>query len=173
MFMFNYIFNNKDNKNKNNNSNNKKPGSAFKNGKFSFTNFLENLSTSKLFIGLMMIFMNLGSRFIELELTKGQEMIFKNIAREVLIFTIAFMGSRDLIVAFIITAVFIILSNFVFNENSKYCILPESYRKLENVIDTNGDGKVSQEELDKAYEILRKAKEEEKLNLKSAMLNKL
>jgi ABC-type multidrug transport system fused ATPase/permease subunit len=172
--MFNYIFNNKDNKNKsNNNNNNKKNSLSYKNGKFSLTNFLENLSTSKLFIGLMMIFMNLGSRFIELKLTKGQEMIFKNIAREVLIFTIAFMGSRDLIIAFIITAVFIILSNFVFNENSKYCILPESYRKLESVIDSNGDGKVSQEELDKAYEILRKAKEEEKLNLKSAMLNKL
>jgi len=166
MFMFNYIFNNKDNKNKKNNS-------SLKNGKFNFTQFLENLSTSKLFIGLMMIFMNIGSRFIELELTKGQEMIFKNIAREVLIFTIAFMGSRDLIIAFIITAVFIILSNFVFNENSKYCILPESYKKLENVIDSNGDGKVSEEELNKAYEILKKAKEEEKLNLKSAMLNKL
>jgi ABC-type multidrug transport system fused ATPase/permease subunit len=164
--MFNYIFNNKDNKNKKNNS-------SLKNGKFNFTQFLENLSTSKLFIGLMMIFMNIGSRFIELELTKGQEMIFKNIAREVLIFTIAFMGSRDLIIAFIITAVFIILSNFVFNENSKYCILPESYKKLENVIDSNGDGKVSEEELNKAYEILKKAKEEEKLNLKSAMLNKL
>lgn len=171
MFMFNYIFNNKDNKNKNNN--NKKNISSFKNSKFNFTQFLENLSTSKLFIGLMMIFMNIGSRFIELELTKGQEMIFKNIAREVLIFTIAFMGSRDLIIAFIITAVFIILSNFVFNENSKYCILPESYKKLENVIDSNGDGKVSEEELNKAYEILKKAKEEEKLNLKSAMLNKL
>jgi len=166
MFMFNYIFNNKDNKNK-------KATSSFKNGKFSFTDFLENLSTSKLFIGLMMIFMNLGSRFIELKLTKGQEMIFKNIAREVLIFTIAFMGSRDLIISFIITAVFIILSNFVFNENSKYCILPESYKRLENLIDTNGDGTISQDELDKAYEILRKAKEQEKLNLKSAMLNKL
>lgn len=171
MFMFNYIFNNKDNKNKNNN--NKKNSSSFKNGKFNLTQFLENLSTSKLFIGLMMIFMNIGSRFIELELTKGQEMIFKNIAREVLIFTIAFMGSRDLVIAFVITAVFIILSNFVFNENSKYCILPESYKKLENVIDSNGDGKVSEEELNKAYEILKKAKEEEKLNLKSAMLNKL
>lgn len=169
--MFNYIFNNKDNKNKNNN--NKKNSSSFKNGKFNLTQFLENLSTSKLFIGLMMIFMNIGSRFIELELTKGQEMIFKNIAREVLIFTIAFMGSRDLVIAFVITAVFIILSNFVFNENSKYCILPESYKKLENVIDSNGDGKVSEEELNKAYEILKKAKEEEKLNLKSAMLNKL
>ena len=32
--------------------------------------------------------MNIGSRYIEIKLTKGQEMIVKNIAREVLFFTI-------------------------------------------------------------------------------------
>ena len=168
MYMFNYVFNNKDNKSKNG-----KSGKILKNGKFSVNNFFDNLSTSKLFLGLMMIFMNIGSRFIELKLTKGQEMIFKNIAREVLIFTIAFMGSRDIFIALIITAVFIILSNFVFNENSKYCIMPEKYKKLESVLDTNKDGKVSQEELDKAYEILKKANNQEKLNNKLNMLNNM
>ena len=101
----------------------------FKN--LNINNFFNNISTNKLFIGLMMIFMNIGSRYIEIKLTKGQEMIFKNIAREVLIFTIAFMGSRDIFIALIITAIFIILSNFVFNENSRYCIMPEKYKKLE------------------------------------------
>ena len=165
MYMFNYVFHNKDNKGK--------TVKSLKNGKFSENNFFYNLSTSKLFLGLMMIFMNIGSRFIELKLTKGQEMIFKNIAREVLIFTIAFMGSRDIVISLIITAVFIILSNFVFNENSKYCIKPKKYKKLESVLDTNKDGKVSQEELDKAYEILKKANNQEKLNNKLNMLNNM
>ena len=53
--------------------------------------FFNNINGNKLFLGLMMIFMNLGSRYIEIKLTKGQEMMLKNIAREVLIFTIAFM----------------------------------------------------------------------------------
>ena len=140
---------------------------------FNINVFFNNISTSKLFLGLMMIFMNLGSRYIEIKLTKGQEMIFKNIAREVLIFTIAFMGSRDIFIALVITAVFIILSNFVFNENSNYCLLPEKYKKLTSVIDTNNDGKVSQEELDKAYEILRRANEEEQLHNKINMLNNM
>ena len=105
----------------------------------------------------------MSSRYIEIKLTKGQEMILKNIAREVLIFTIAFIGSRDIFIALIITAVFIILSNFVFNEKSKFCVLPEKYKKFVDVIDTDGDGKVSQEELEKAYEILKKAGEEEQL----------
>lgn len=140
---------------------------------FSINNFFYNISTSKLFIGLMMIFMNLGSRYIEIKLTKGQEMILKNIAREVLIFTIAFMGSRDIFISLVITAVFIILSNFVFNENSKYCVLPHKYKKLANVMDTDGDGKVSQEELDKAYDILKRAGEQEQLHNKINMLNNI
>tara|TARA_X000000368_G_scaffold389302_1_gene351555 strand:+ start:8896 stop:9378 length:483 start_codon:yes stop_codon:yes gene_type:complete len=140
---------------------------------FTTGNFLNNISTNKLFIGLMMIFMNLGSRYIEIKLTKGQEMVLKNIAREVLIFTIAFMGSRDIFIALIITAVFIILSNYVFNENSRFCILPEKYKKFVDVMDTDGDGKVSQEELDRAYDILKRAGEEEQLQNKISMLNNI
>tara|TARA_B100000902_G_scaffold305073_1_gene293453 strand:+ start:17313 stop:17795 length:483 start_codon:yes stop_codon:yes gene_type:complete len=138
--------------------------------KITIKTFLNNISTNKLFIGIMMIFMNIGSRYIEIKLTKGQEMIVKNIAREVLIFTIAFMGSRDILIALIITAVFIILSNFVFNEKSKFCILPKRFTQLHDVMDIDGDGRVSKEELNKAYDILKKAKQQEDLDNK---INKL
>ena len=105
-----------------------------------------------------MIFMNIGSRYIELKLTKGQEMILKNIAREILIFTIAFVATKDLIMSFTITAIFIILANFVFNEKSKYSILPEKYKKLASLIDTNNDNVISENEINKAYDILKKAR---------------
>ena len=133
--------------------------------------FFSDLNTNKLFIGIMMIFMNLGSRFIELKLTKGQEMIIKNIARELLIFTIAFMATKDILTALIVTAVFIILSNFVFNEKCKYNLLPEKYKKMENILDLNNDGEVSDEELEKAQKILQKANDNTKLNNKISMLN--
>lgn len=141
--------------------------------KFNLKTFLNNISTNKLFIGLMMIFMNIGSRYIEIKLTKGQEMIVKNIAREVLIFTIAFMGSRDILISLIITAVFIILSNFVFNENSRFCILPKRFKKLNDVMDLDGDGRVSEEELKKAYDTLKKAKQQEDLDNKINKLNNI
>lgn len=132
--------------------------------KFEFSTFLQDINTNKLFIGIMMIFMNIGSRYIELKLTNGQEMILKNIAREVLIFIIAFMGSRDLFIAFVITAVFIILSNFVFNENCKFNLIPEKYKKLISVVDINKDNYVSDDELNKAYDILKKARKQIELN---------
>ena len=126
--------------------------------KHKFDIFMRDLGTNKLLIGVFMIFMNIGSRYVELKLTKGQEMILKNIAREVLIFTIAFIHTKDLIISFIITGVFIILANFVFNEKSKYSILPEKYKKLASLIDTNNDNVISENEINKAYDILKKAR---------------
>jgi uncharacterized membrane protein (DUF485 family) len=126
--------------------------------KYKFDIFMRDLGTNKLLIGVFMIFMNIGSRYIELKLTKGQEMILKNIAREVLIFTIAFINTKDLIISFIITGIFIILANFVFNEKSKYSILPEKYKKLASLIDTNNDNVISENEINKAYDILKKAR---------------
>ena len=125
---------------------------------YKFDIFMRDLGTNKLLIGIFMIFMNIGSRYIELKLTKGQEMILKNIAREVLIFTIVFVATKDLIISFIITGIFIILADFIFNEKSKYSILPEKYKKLASLIDTNNDNVISENEINKAYYILKKAR---------------
>ena len=128
--------------------------------KYKLDKFLADIGTNKLILGLVIIFMNIGSRYIELRLTTGQEMVLKNIAREVLIFTIAFINTKDLILSFIITGIFIILANFVFNEKSKYNILPNKYKKLSSIIDTNKDKIVSDEEINNAYEILKKARDQ-------------
>ena len=45
-------------------------------------------------------------------------------ARRFLIFLVLWMGTRDLVVAGVITISFIVLVNTIFNENSDYCILP-------------------------------------------------
>jgi hypothetical protein len=123
-----------------------------------FDIFMKNIETNKLLIGVFMIFMNIGSRYIELRLTKGQEMVLKNIAREVLIFTIAFVATKDLILSFIITCIFIILANFVFNEKCKFCILPDKYKNLASLIDTDKDNIISENEINKAYDTLQKAR---------------
>lgn len=136
-------------------------------------NYLKELSSSKYFIGLAMIFLNLISRFFELRLSPGQEHFIKSIGREALIFTIAFMGTRDIVTSFILTGIFIILANFVFNEESKFCILPEKYKQMSKVIDTNKDGIISQSEIDNAIGVLQKAKRQENLNDKMNMMNSL
>ena len=72
----------------------------------------------------------------------------------------AWMGTRDIYVALVLTAVFTILSDHIFNEESPYCVVPEKYRILESLLDTNEDGIVSEQEINNAIFILEKAKKE-------------
>lgn len=120
---------------------------------------VNRLNSSKFFAGLIMIFLNIGSKFVTLNLSKSQETYLKYIiSRQVLIFAIAWMGTRDIFMALGLTAVFVILADFLTNENSKYCVMPDSYKKLHNLVDTNNDGILSDDEIAQSIKILEKAK---------------
>ena len=123
---------------------------------------LASLNNSKFFAGLVMIMLNIGSKYITIELSKTQEEYLKNhIARQILIFSISWMGTRDILMSLGLTAIFIVLTNFLFNENSKFCVIPMEYRKYKDVLDLNGDGVVTPDEIKKAEEILSKAKQQQ------------
>ena len=85
------------------------------------------------------------------------------IGRQILIFSIAWMGTRDIFTALIITALFYLMTVHLFNEKSKFCIIPQKWRKYEDVLDLNGDGKVTDNEIKKAKQIIEKAKKEGKI----------
>jgi hypothetical protein len=90
----------------------------------------------------MMIFLNIGSRYITIELSKSQkEYLTNSILRQVLVFAVAFIGTRDLIIALVLTAVFTILVDGLFHEDSKISVLPKSLMTPavnENTSPTNG-----------------------------------
>jgi hypothetical protein len=89
----------------------------------------------------MMIFLNIGSRYITIELSKTQkEYLTNSILRQVLVFAVAFIGTRDLIIALVLTAVFTILVDGLFHEDSKISVLPKSMAPAvnENISPTNG-----------------------------------
>jgi len=85
---------------------------------------LSDLNNNKYFTGIMMLVLNLGSRFLVMELSDTQEQMLSNkIIRRFIVFTVVFIATKDIYVSFIVTAVFIILVSGLFNENSKYCIV--------------------------------------------------
>ncbi len=85
--------------------------------------FLNNFNTSPYFIGLMMLTMNLGSRFLGLEMSKGQETFFSHPwVRRFLIFVVFFIGTRNIWVAFWLAFTAILLLGYLFNENSSLCL---------------------------------------------------
>jgi hypothetical protein len=121
--------------------------------------FLDQLNKSKLFAGLAMLMLNIGSKYIVIELSPNQEAYFRNnIARQFLIFSIAWMGTRDILISLYITAAFTILTQFLLNENSYFCILPKSLQKMKVALDKNNDGVISKKEIDDAIKLLSKAK---------------
>ena len=92
------------------------------------------LNNSKYFAGIMMILLNLGSRYLIMELSESQEQMFNNkIIRRFTIFTIVFIATRDIYVSFILTAIFIIFVSNLFNENSNYCIIKKQKKIFKSV----------------------------------------
>lgn len=133
---------------------------------------IQKLNSSKFFAGIVMLMLNIGSKYISINLSKTQEQYLRNsIGRQLLIFSIAWIGSRDIILSLFLTATFVVLSDYLFNENSKFCILPERWKQFEDVLDTDNDNKVSDEEVKNAIEILQKAKDKEHKRQQLQMVN--
>jgi hypothetical protein len=119
------------------------------------------LNNSKFFAGVVMILLNIGSKFITIQFSKSTEEYMKwSVSKQLLVFAMAWMGTRDIYAAIGLTAAFTILSEYLFNEESTLCMVPHKYRVLHKLVDTNEDGVVSETELSAAVAVLEKAKRE-------------
>ena len=84
----------------------------------------DNLNQSKYFAGIMMLVLNLGSKYITMELSESQDELLRNkIIRRFLVFTVVFVATRDIFVSLILTGIFILFVSGLFNENSSYSIV--------------------------------------------------
>ena len=128
--------------------------------------YFKHINESKFSVGIAMILLNIGSKYVDFKFSKSQEQLLRNsIARELLIFTIVFMGTRDIIYALLLTAAFVILSDHVFNDKSKYCLVPKRMKKIMAIVDTNQDGIISPEEEQRALDTLKKAEKNRDKNM--------
>ena len=137
-------------------------------------NMNHTLANSKFFMGLIMLLMNIASKYVTIQLSKNQEELIRNtIGRQFLIFAMAWMATKDVILSLGLTAIFVVLAQFLFNEESRFYILSQKLRKT---IDTNEDGEITQDEINSALKVLEKAKnsykEQEKLKVVNRFYNK-
>jgi hypothetical protein len=124
-------------------------------------NYVKMLDNSKLFAGIVMILLNVGSKFITIQFSRSTEEYLKmNLSKQILVFAMAWMGTREIYPSLMLTAAFAILSEHLFNEESEYCVVPQHLRVLEKLIDTNDDGIVSESEINSAISVLEKARKE-------------
>lgn len=114
----------------------------------------DSLNQSKYFAGIMMLVLNLGSKYITMELSESQDELLKNkIIRRFLVFTVVFVATRDIFVSLILTGIFIILVSGLFNENSSYSLMTKP------VISSITEDEYRQSlKIVKSYEFQKKAK---------------
>lgn len=89
--------------------------------------FLQIFNSNPYFIGIMMLILNIGGRFISLEVTKKQEQFLQlPWVRRGLIFTVLFVATRNIWVAFWATLTVVLFLGYLFNENSALCIFGQA-----------------------------------------------
>jgi len=116
---------------------------------------ITDLNTSKVFAGLMIITLNIASRFVTIKLSKSMEGYLKyTFSKQILIFTIVWMGTRDIYISLVIVLVFTFITEYLCNEESHMCCLSDDFKSYHmEKLDEN----ISDDDIKKAKEVLAKA----------------
>ena len=134
-------------------------------------NAINSLNSSTFFAGIMMICLNIGSRYIQLNLDESTESYIKYaLTKEILVFTISWMATRNIYTALVLTAVFVVLADFILNEKSKYCLLPKKFIKSRKLGEYTNNKDISDKDYSDAMVIVEKYKIQKS---KSSQLNYL
>jgi len=129
--------------------------SKFNSMRFNINSHIQNINNSKIFAGLMIIILNITSKFVNFRFSKSVERYLKyTFSKQILVFAIAWMGTRDIYIALLVTVGFILCFDYLFNEDSMFCCLPNSI--IENLKELDDDDVVPEEDAKKAQEIIEK-----------------
>tara|TARA_Y100000389_G_C17469100_1_gene528637 strand:- start:2370 stop:2837 length:468 start_codon:yes stop_codon:yes gene_type:complete len=127
--------------------------------------YLYKLNNSKFFAGVIMLIMNIGSKYISIELSKSQEDYIKyTIGRQILIFAILWMGTRDIVISLVLTCIFILFADYLFNDTSYFCILPNK-----NVTAEKENKPITKKEINDAINVLKEARKSKCFKDKSSV----
>lgn len=86
-------------------------------------NVVQFLNTSPFISGCVMLMMNLGGKYISMDIPDGMNFFFSHPwIRKLTVLCIAFVATRNIKTALLISLLFILFSRFLMNEKSKCCI---------------------------------------------------
>jgi hypothetical protein len=132
---------------------------------------ITSVNQSKVFAGLIIIVLNISSKFITIKLSKSVESYLKyTFSRNVLIFSMAWMGTRDIYIALFITMLFILAADYLFNEDSKYNILSEQFKTQHTKIAEQMET-ISDQQIAEAKTILERAEKQKEEESRESMQN--
>ena len=117
----------------------------------------------KLFMAMIMLTMNIGGRYLAMELPTSIEQLFTKYVflRIFVLFAIIFSATHDLLIAIIITLIVLILFRYLINCDSEFCILNKGEFKPTGAGQSGAPpSKISEEQYIQAKRVLDKYMDE-------------
>lgn len=134
-------------------------------------NIVKPVNDNKFILAIVMMFLNISSKYIDLRLSKTQEHALKNsIAREIIIFSVLFVGTHDIILSSGLTFVFFIFTEYFLNEDSKYCLFSQQLNRMKQVM-LQKEGEVTDKELNHALETIKRAEKNNQLERQNKFIH--
>jgi len=107
------------------------------------------LNQSTFFNGCIMFIMNIGGKYLVKDIPDSMDYYFNtySIFRYLVVFSIAFISTRNVKMSILLTLLFILIFKFLIDTRSKFCLIRNKQLTLD---------KSSNEEYQKALEIIKK-----------------
>ena len=87
---------------------------------------------------IFLILVQIGGRFLKIELTPAQQKIINNVViQSIILFAIILMATKNIVNSLIIVCFIYLCVKILFNENHKYNILSKRWLVEENIISSN------------------------------------
>lgn len=88
------------------------------------------LNNNKIMWGVTMLLLNIGGKYIVADLGKFQEKMLANeYFKKVILFSLFFVATRDILIAFLLTVLYTLVVNGILNEKQKFSIVPNKYKE--------------------------------------------
>ena len=130
------------------------------------------LNNSKIFAGIMIVILNVASKFVNFKFGSTTEKYLKyTFSRQILVFAMTWMGTRDIYIATGMTLVFILFFDFLFNEDSSLCILPDQLKEYYQNLDDD-ENKIDEKQYADAIVTIEKYKNQHGTNTGAIESNK-
>lgn len=104
--------------------------------------YVSYLNGNKFFWGVTMLLLNFGSRYVIGDLGKIHEQFLANeIVKKIITFSLFFVATRDIIIAFVLTILYVLIVDGVLHEKRNFSLVrlkenvdAEEYKKAKEVI---------------------------------------
>jgi|APGre2960657505_1045072.scaffolds.fasta_scaffold03287_3 hypothetical protein len=105
---------------------------------FSVIPGIEGVVTMEPLSMIFLILVQVGGRYLRIELTPAQQKIINNVViQSLILFAIILMATKNIVNSLIIVSFVYLCVKILFNENHKYNILSKKWLMEENIISSN------------------------------------